>query len=155
MPLSGYFIDANLLVLLVAGNTGTHIITRHKRLKQFTVGDYRRLRELIFDAGGVVYVTPNTLTEASNLLRNYGEPDKTRLSNTLATLINESQEVVVYSADAVANAAYQRLGLADAALLEVISADRPLLTVDAPLVIEAQRLQADAAVNFNEFRGWE
>ena len=155
MPLSGYFIDANLLVLLVAGNTGAHIITRHKRLKQFTVGDYRRLRELIFDAGGVVYVTPNTLTEASNLLRNYGEPDKTRLSNTLATLINESQEVVVYSADAVANAAYQRLGLADAALLEVISADRPLLTVDVPLVIEAQRLQADAAVNFNEFRGWE
>ena len=155
MPLSGYFIDANLLVLLVAGNTGVHIIMRHKRLKQFTVGDYRRLRELIFDAGGVVYVTPNTLTEASNLLRNYGEPDKTRLSNTLATLINESQEVVVYSADAVANAAYQRLGLADAALLEVISPDRPLLTTDALLANEAQRLQADAAVNFNEFRGWE
>ena len=155
MPLSGYFIDANLLVLLVAGNTGTHIITQHKRLKQFTVGDYHRLQELIFEAGGVVYVTPNTLTEASNLLRNYGEPDKTTLSNTLATLINESQEVVVHSTDAVANAAYQRLGLADAVLLEVISADRPLLTVDVPLVIEAQRLQADAAVNFNEFRGWD
>lgn len=153
MPLSGYFTDANLLVLLVAGDTDPHIITRHKRLKQFTVGDYRVLRELIFEAGGVVYVTPNTLTEASNLLRNYGEPDKTQLSNTLAALIHESQEVVVHSADAAANAAYLRLGLADAALLEVVSADRPLLTADIQLAIEAAQVHPAAAVNFNEFRG--
>lgn len=153
MPLSGYFTDANLLVLLVAGDTDPHIITRHKRLKQFTVGDYRVLRELIFEAGGVVYVTPNTLTEASNLLRNYGEPDKTRLSNTLAALIHESREVIIDSADAAANAAYLRLGLADAALLEVVSADRPLLTADIQLAIEAAQVHPAAAVNFNEFRG--
>ena len=153
MPASGYFTDANLLVLLVAGDTDPHIITRHKRLKQFSVQDYRLLRELIAEAGGVVYVTPNTLTEASNLLRNYGEPDRTRLSNTLAALVNESQEVVVHSVDAVANRAYQRLGLTDAALLEVVSADRPLLTADVQLAIEAQQLDASAAVNFNDRRG--
>lgn len=153
MPLSGYFTDANLLVLLVAGDTDPHIITRHKRLKQFTVNDYRMLRELIFEAGGLVYVTPNTLTEASNLLRNYGEPDRTRLSNTLAALINESREVVVRSVDAAANVAYQRLGLTDAGLLEVISADRPLLTVDVQLAIEAAQVHPQASVNFNEFLG--
>lgn len=153
MPLSGYFTDANLLVLLVAGDTDPHIITRHKRLKQFTVNDYRMLRELIFEAGGLVYVTPNTLTEASNLLRNYGEPDRTRLSNTLAALINESREVVVRSVDAAANVAYRRLGLTDAGLLEVISADRPLLTVDVQLAIEAAQVHPQASVNFNEFLG--
>lgn len=153
MPLSGYFTDANLLVLLVAGDTDPHIITRHKRLKQFTVNDYRILRELIFETGGIVYVTPNTLTEASNLLRNYGEPDRTRLSNTLAALIHESQEVVVRSVDAAANAAYQRLGLTDAGLLEVVSADRPLLTVDVQLAIEAAQVHPKASVNFNEFLG--
>ena len=153
MPLSGYFTDANLLVLLVAGDTDPHIITRHKRLKQFTVNDYRMLRELIFEAGGLVYVTPNTLTEASNLLRNYGEPDRTRLSDTLAALINESREVVVLSVDAAANVAYQRLGLTDAGLLEVISADRPLLTVDVQLAIEAAQVHPQASVNFNEFLG--
>lgn len=153
MPLSGYFTDANLLVLLVAGDTDPHIITRHKRLKQFTVNDYRMLRELIFEAGGMVYVTPNTLTEASNLLRNYGEPDRTRLSDTLAALINESREVVVLSVDAAANVAYQRLGLTDAGLLEVISADRPLLTVDVQLAIEAAQVHPQASVNFNEFLG--
>lgn len=153
MPLSGYFTDANLLVLLVAGDTDPHIITRHKRLKQFTVNDYRMLRELIFEAGGLVYVTPNTLTEASNLLRNYGEPDRTRLSDTLAALINESREVVVRSVDAAANVAYQRLGLTDAGLLEVISADRPLLTVDVQLAIEAAQVHPQASVNFNEFLG--
>lgn len=153
MPLSGYFTDANLLVLLVAGDTDPHIITRHKRLKQFTVNDYRMLRELIFEAGGLVYVTPNTLTEASNLLRNYGEPDRTRLSDTLAALIHESQEVVVRSVDATANAAYQRLGLTDAGLLEVISADHPLLTVDVQLAIEAAQVHPQASVNFNEFLG--
>lgn len=153
MPLSGYFTDANLIVLLVAGDTDPHIITRHKRLKQFTVGDYRVLRELIFEAGGIVYVTPNTLTEASNLLRNYGEPDRTRLSDTLATLIHESQEVVVRSADAATNAAYRRLGLTDAGLLEVISVDRPLLTVDVQLAIEAAQVHPEASVNFNEYLG--
>ena len=153
MPLSGYFTDANLLVLLVAGDTDPHIITRHKRLKQFTVNDYRMLRELIFEAGGMVYVTPNTLTEASNLLRNYGEPDRTRLSDTLAALIHESQEVVVRSVDAAANVAYRRLGLTDAGLLEVISADRPLLTVDVQLAIEAAQVHPQASVNFNEFLG--
>ena len=153
MALLGYFTDANLLVLLVAGDTDPHIIARHKRLKRFTVGDYRALRELIFEASGIVYVTPNTLTEASNLLRNYGEPDRTRLSDTLAALINESREVVVRSADASANAAYRRLGLTDAALLEVISVDRPLLTVDVQLAIEAAQVHPDASVNFNEFLG--
>ena len=152
MPLSGYFTDANLIVLLVAGDTDPHIITRHKRLKQFTVDDYRVLRELIFEAGGIVYVTPNTLTEASNLLRNYGEPDRTRLSDTLATLIHESREVVVRSVDAAANVAYRRLGLTDAGLLEVISVDRPLLTVDVQLAIEAAQVHPDASVNFNYLR---
>ena len=153
MPPSGYFTDANLLVLPVAGDTDPHIITRHKRLKQFTVGDYRVLRELIFEAGGIVYVTPNTLTEASNLLRNYGEPDRTRLADTLAALIDESREVVVRSVDAAANVAYRRLGLTDAGLLEVLSADRPLLTVDVQLAIEAAQVHPDASVNFNEFLG--
>lgn len=148
MPPSGHAIDANLLVLLAAGDTDPRIVERHRRLKGFSVEDYFRLRRFISDSGGVVYVTPNTLTEASNLLRQYAEPGRSELSDTLAALIHESRELIVLSADAAAHAAYTYVGLTDAALLTVISADRPLLTVDVLLLAEARRIDVDAAVDF-------
>ena len=39
MPLTGYFIDANLLVLLVVGSEDRALIDRHRRLR-----DYNRRR---------------------------------------------------------------------------------------------------------------
>ena len=48
----------------------------------------------------------------------------------LRFLIENSTEVVVASADASRTSAFTRLGLTDAALLEVVSPETPLLTVE-------------------------
>lgn len=62
------FIDSNLLVLLVVGETDGEVITRHRRTRSYRAEDYDLLVRLINDTGHQVYVTPNTLTEASNPL---------------------------------------------------------------------------------------
>lgn len=60
------FIDANLLVLLVVGSVDRRLVARHRRTRTFLPEDYDRLVEVIQDVQ--VFVTPNTLTEASNHL---------------------------------------------------------------------------------------
>ena len=77
MPPSGYFVDANLLVLLVAGSVDRRIIAKHRRLREFTEEDYEALMEFVGQANAVL-VTPNTLTEASNLLAQHEDPERLR-----------------------------------------------------------------------------
>ena len=40
MAADGCFIDANLLVLLVVGSVGRDLITKHRRLEEYTGDDY-------------------------------------------------------------------------------------------------------------------
>ena len=77
MPANGYFIDANLLLLLVVGNANPSAIARHRRLQEFTPDDYYMLIDLISQVQQVL-VTPNTLTETSNLLGQHGEPERSQ-----------------------------------------------------------------------------
>src|SRR2546425_1973988 len=59
-------LDTALLMLFVVGITNPALISRHKRLKEYTVGDFELLRNVMARASDVV-VTPNVLTETSNL----------------------------------------------------------------------------------------
>ena len=147
---SGFFIDANLLVLLLVGRVSTKIIPRHRRLADYTVADYDALAALVGRADRI-FVTPNTLTEASNLLRQHAEPERTRLMRGLAYLIDESEEIVIASGQASANPHFAGLGLADAVLLESVSAQTPLITVDMALYLAALEQEENAAFNFREF----
>ena len=149
MPVSGFFVDANLLVLLVVGSVNTNIIARHRRLADYTATDYETLLGLLSRVNRI-FVTPNTLTEASNLLRQHREPERSDLMTRLRLLINESAEIVVSSPQASANSEFHRLGLTDAALLEAISEDMPLITVDSDLYAVAMAKGENAAVNFRE-----
>ena len=151
MASAGLFIDANLLVLLVVGSAGRDLIAKHRRLKEYTAEDYDTLVDQI---GRVdrVYVTPNTLTETSNLLAQHGEPERSLLFDKLRILIQGSEEIVVTSEQASGNSAFGRLGLTDAALLEAITAERPLLTVDLDLYLTALTKGEDAARNFTHLR---
>ena len=91
MPSSGFLIDANLLILLVVGSVDRDLIPKHRRLRRFAVEDYERLLNLIghFDR---VFVTPNTLTETSNLLAQHADPERSRFFDRLRT--HESEEIV-------------------------------------------------------------
>ena len=84
------FIDANLVVLLVVGAVDRDLINSNKRTTRFTPADYDRLIDVIQRVR--VFVTPNTLTEASNLLRPH-----TRFAEMLR---ERSTEISVISADA-------------------------------------------------------
>lgn len=151
MPPDGYFVDANLLVLLVAGNEGRDVINRHRRLTEFSAADYDRLLDTVSQVQDV-YVTPNTLTEASNLLGQHGEPERTRLFEQLRWVIDGSKEITVRSVVAAANPDYLRLGLTDATLLEVATADTPVITRDVVLYIAASEKNPGAALNFEHIR---
>ena len=147
MPPAGYFIDSNLLVLLIVGDVGPELIRKHRRLQMFTPEDYYKLSTLL-DTVQSAFVTPNTLTEASNLLAQHREPERSLLFSRLRYLIRQSQEVIIASEEAAANTAFTRLGLTDAALLEAISANTPVLTVDFNLCIAAWSKNPEAAINF-------
>lgn len=144
------FIDAELLVLLVVGATGEDLISKHRRLRTFQVEDYLRLAGLIESVGDVV-VTPNALTEASNLLGQHGEPERSRFFHVLRSLVLRANEVVVASKTATARSEFIRLGLTDAALLEVVSHSNPLVTVDFDLYRAAIAKEEGAAFNFRHF----
>ena len=146
-PHTGLLIDANLLVLLAAGRTDPRLIAKHKRLTEFTSDDYERLTDLIIEHGRAL-VTPNTLTEASNLLGQHGDPERSRMFGMLRFLIEDAEEIVIASVDAARNNAFERLGLTDAALLEVVSDATPLVTVDLDLYLAAARRAPNAALNF-------
>lgn len=151
MPPAGFFIDANLLVLLVVGRVGEEFITKHSRLQQFVVEDYRILRNLL-DRVEQVFVTPNTLTETSNLLAQHGEPERSRFFDQLRFTIEDSREIQVISEVASQNREFRRLGLTDAALLEVATVETPLLTVDLDLYLAALAKDQDTAVNFRHIQ---
>ena len=151
MALKGIFIDANLLVLLVVGATDQALISKHRRLRRFMVEDYERLIELIRQAGQV-FLTPNTLTEASNLLAQHPNPERSRFFAVLRRIIGKSEEIVVASKTASRNNAFVRLGLTDAALLEVVSEETPLVTVDLELFRAAFATGKVAALNFTHLQ---
>lgn len=162
MP-SGWFVDANLLVLLVVGATGRDLIPKHRRLRQFAEQDYDLLVNLIATAtsaaqrddsveAGAVLVTPNTLTEASNLLDQHQDPERRHFFHTLRILIERNREVVVKSVTASAMPVFSRLGLADAVLVETASAETPLVTVDLDLFHAVAKKDHRAAVNFTHLR---
>lgn len=142
------FIDANLLVLLIVGSVDRRQVGKHRRARHFTLEDYDLLSRTI----GVlkrVLVTPNTLTEASNLLESRGDR---RFLDMLRLVVEGSDEVVVASIEAVRHRAFPRLGLTDAVLLETVSEERPLLTADLDLYVAALSKGGEAAFNFSHFR---
>lgn len=151
MPLEGYFVDANLLVLFTVGRVNEDIISKHRRLQAYSVGDFELLVSLVAPTPSL-FVTPNTLTEASNLLAQHGEPERSDLLEGLRFLIEESEEIVVASTAAASRSEFPSLGLADAALLEAASVEKPVLTVDLGLYLAAASKAPESAVNFTALR---
>jgi predicted nucleic acid-binding protein len=148
---SGYLIDANLLVLLAVGNEGRDFIAKHRRLDEYSAADYDILIGLLRQVSRVL-VTPNTLTEASNLLSQHGEPERSRFMGSLRDIIVRSEEIVVDSTTASANNVFATMGLTDAALVEIATAETPVLTVDADLHRAALIEKPNTTVNFANLR---
>ena len=148
------FLDANLLVLLVVGETDKELIAKHRRLREYDQDDYKKLVRLVNQIDQIL-VTPNTLTEASNLLAQHRDPERSHFFEVLRILIEEYEEIVVTSKTASRNDEFKRLGLTDAALLEVVSNSNPLITVDLDLYLAAIRKEGESAFNFRHYQPHE
>ena len=153
MPPRRIFVDTNLLVLLVVGKTNKNLIGKHRRLQEFQEEDYDTLVGILNQMNKIL-VTPNTLTEASNLLAQHGEPQRSRFFEALRILIEENEEIVVTSKIASQNSEFTRLGLTDAGLLEVISESSPLITVDFALYLAATKRESGSAYNFRHYQSF-
>ena len=94
--MGGYFLDTNLFVLLVVGSESRDLISKHRRLEHYSDEDYDILLEVLRDADQL-FVTPNTLTETSNLVSQHREPERSLLMRRLQYFIHVSEEIVVAS----------------------------------------------------------
>lgn len=149
MPADQAVIDANLLVLLVVGAVDRRLVGKHRRVRSFEPEDYDLLLALLQETPHPVVVTPNTLTEVSNLIE---DRQDRRFLRQLKEFIEVSEEVVVASSVASNNRAYEQLGLSDAVLLEIASAQRPLIAADLDLYNAALATKGNEAVI--RFQNW-
>ena len=139
------------LVLLVVGKTDRSLISRHKRTRNdFIEEDYDLLCQVL-EGFTEFQVTPNILTEASNLVSQIGDPDRGRVLATLRGFIEGSREHYVPSTEAASIPSFPRLGLTDTATLAHVSYTGHVLTSDLDLYLEVSRA-GHRAVNFNHIR---
>ncbi len=149
MPHNAVVLDANLLVLLVVGMASPAYISRHKRLRAYNVRDFELLRTVLAAASRVI-VTPNTVTEASNLAGQISEPARTLVFTKLRALLTIAEERYVASRQAAESGTFLRLGITGAVVLDAMDVSSTLLTSDLDLYLEAAR-QGRTVVNFNHY----
>jgi hypothetical protein len=139
-------LDTNLLVLLVVGTFDRRLIAKHKRTRKFTQEDFDKLLGVIAGYSQII-VTPNVLTETSNLLQQTDNTTSRRLLNALRQMLSRLNERFVASIDAAAAPHFLFLGIADSAVLHAPPAGSVLLTDDLALYLQAAR-SGHTAFNF-------
>jgi hypothetical protein len=146
---NGLLVDTKLFVLFLVGTTNEARITRFKRTGQYTIKDFRLLQALMVQFQNVV-TTPHVLAEVSNLT-DLEPPELSRLRLNFQEIIQRTRELYEESSAIVADPAFGKLGLTDAAIRRV--AERPVLvlTDDLPLYHYLHKSGLDA-INFNHIR---
>lgn len=143
-------VDTNILLLYIVGSLSPDQIARHKRTDTFTIEDYWLLDRQLAKFGGIV-VTPNVLTEVSNLLRYTDERTGQVLLAWLGSQVAAFDEHYVPSHEAIAAAEFSRLGLTDATILSCPLQDLAVLTDDIHLYLALERRGVEV-INFNHLR---
>lgn len=143
-------LDANLLLLLVVGSASREYISKHKRLKAYSETDFDILVELISSAPNI-FVTPNTLTETSNLIGYIAEPARTKIFKVFCDYVQSADEHYCESRQAITRKEFIRLGLTDSVLLHETTDSFMLLTADLDLYLAAAR-EGYPVQNFNHLR---
>lgn len=148
MPVRGILLDASLLVLLVVGTLDASLIAKHRRLRDYSVGDFRYLVDYI-EHTAPLRVIPHVLAEASNLIGAHGDPERELMMEQLGLIVEASVELQIPSASGALRSEFPRLGLTDSMLLEAATSSIPLFTADGPLFEAALRSDPDCAILFN------
>ena len=148
---NGLLIDTNLLVLLTIGTLNTNYIKGHKRTGHYTVEDFNLLLAII-DQFQFLVVTPNILTEASNLLEGSSYQGIDALS-VLMRIAEKQDETYLGSLSIMQNysRSYTKFGLTDAVIHAVATEDHIVLTQDLRLCSYLEGLGL-RVLNFTNFQ---
>lgn len=131
-------LDANLVVLLVVGLADERAVPVHKRTRAYSVSDFQLLKKVISEFRELA-VLPNALSEASNLLEFEGNGLPEKIFGHFLNFVSTTKEIYVPSLEASGRSEFRRLGLTDAATLELGKRDIHILSADLDLYLAAAR----------------
>lgn len=144
-------VDSNLLILLVIGLYDPLFITRFRNTSQFRFEGFERLGRTL-DLFATILVTPNILTEVSNMANQAPERVKSsifaRFGETVRLVL---QETHLPSREVVVGPHFERFGLTDVGIARLAMSGALVLTIDKPLVAYLQAIGTDA-LDFNDLR---
>jgi len=150
----GVLIDSNLLLVYCVGAYDPDRLARFKRTATFTTDDFELLTQF-FRFFEKVVTTPNILTEVNSLSNQLSEDLKAAYYPEFAKQISVLEERYVPSAEVSALASFDRLGLTDLGIAELVRDKYLVLSDDLKLITHLQSIGVDA-INFNHIRdfGW-
>ena len=142
----GALFDANLLLVYAVGRHDRKRLPILHHTKQYK-DDFVLIKSLI-EFFPEIYTTPNVLTEVSNLGGKELGPEFYR---TLGVMVSVLQEEYCISKDVARSAAFGKLGLTDAGIIDVAARRCLVLTADWSLNQTLRSRNLDA-VNINHLR---
>ena len=148
----GVVVDTNLLLVFLIGAYDTAYLEHFKKTSSYTAEDYELLRRIVKNFPNVV-VTPNILTEVSNLTLDYmTEGHHSKYFPHLISYINGAAEQHTKMEVLIKNGMLIKFGFTDTSILETAQAnDYLVITDDLKLYAMLQRYGV-GSININHLR---
>lgn len=144
-------IDTNLLVLLLVGFVDPAYIRVFEKTQSYYVEDFELLRRILRGFKKII-VTPNILTEVSNLVNRVDIKRKKILWEYLHKIITEQAVEIYVNSESVLNVEHSfKFGLTDIGISMINEKDTLVLTADFDLWGLLQSKNIDT-LNFNHVR---
>ena len=122
-------LDTNLLTLLIAGFGNPALIGTHRRLRDYDVVDFNLIAGLALETPNHVS-TPHVLAETSNFLGSGTQQMFDGAADALGRYIWRLEEVFEPAKTIVALPEYAALGLTDATIVHIATANIRVVSVD-------------------------
>lgn len=139
---SGIAVDANLLLVYCVGLLDPELIPRQKRTREYTPDDFYLLQSVI-GLFSCIITTPNILTEVVNLSGMLNQEVRGQCRRLIRDQVLKIVDERCIASDVASNdAAFEQLGLTDAALTTLAKEGILVLTNDFDLsyVLDAREL---------------
>jgi hypothetical protein len=127
---------------------GKNQIERFKRTTMFSAADYDLLADLIKDS--TIIVTPNVLTEVSNLLESFNSFNVEPLG-ALKQFISKVKEQYLASFELAGTNCFVKFGLSDSSIYELSKKGVVAITIDTDLYAYLLN-KGCPVINFNYFK---
>jgi rRNA-processing protein FCF1 len=146
----GVLIDTNLLLVYFVGMFDPERIPRFKRTMAFTIEDFYLLAN-VFTFFSKVVTTPNILTEVNSLSNQLPDNLKSSYYPEFAKQLVNLEEHYMESVGVAFLPHFNKFGLTDAGIVELVREKYLVLTDDLKLVGYLQNANIDV-INFNNIR---